>query len=177
MSLTFYTIFEVIRIKSCQSHFFCGHMDVNSYTYKYKPVEMCFITWNKQQTNTCVTHIYIHFHCITDNIYDFEDLFFSLFLYSSTTCPVIFLPVHNGFYPFIWWVAGSLHKAMEVIMEVIINSELTRHGVQYIKMYLNTNSLEGFKYKYVLNTNVFNCKYIRKNFKYFFKYFSNTFHF
>ena len=82
---------------------FCGHMDVNSYTYKYKPVEMCFMTWNKQQTNTRVTHIYIHFHGITDNIYDFEDLFFSWFFYSSTTRhpssdisthPQRLLPVH-----------------------------------------------------------------------------------
>ena len=55
----------------------------------------------------------------------------------------------------------------------------SRHGVKYIEMYLNTNILEGFKYNYTyfLNINVFKYEYIEKYFKYFFIYFSNTFHF
>ena len=51
-----------------------------------------------------------------------------------------------------------------------------RHGVKYIEMYLNTNTntFEGFKYKYFqmqmyLNTNT---NTFEKYFKYFFKYFS-----
>ena len=33
--------------------FLSGHEDINSYTCTYKPVEMCFMTWNKQETPFC----------------------------------------------------------------------------------------------------------------------------
>ena len=31
---------------------------------------------------------------------------------SFSPCPMLFLPINNGFYPSKWWVDGCLHKAM-----------------------------------------------------------------
>ena len=46
----------------------------------------------------------------------FWKIFFCSFIcYPSTTCPPIFLPIYNGFYPSKWWVDGSLHKTMVVL--------------------------------------------------------------
>ena len=33
--------------------------------------------------------------------------------------------------------------------QFVSSSMRARHGVKYIELYLNTNSLEGFKYKYL----------------------------
>ena len=48
----------------------------------------------------------------------------------------------------------------------------TRHGVKYIEMNLNTNTLGGIQRQLQILLNVKVVKYIGKYFKYFFKFFS-----
>jgi len=55
-----------------------------------------------------------NFQNITDNIYDSGRSFLLIIVCSSTTNPVICLPVHNGFSK--WCVDGFLHKAMKIIV-------------------------------------------------------------
>ena len=65
--------------------------------------------------HTCDT-IYTHFQGITNNIYGFGSPFLLLHFF---TCSPIFLHVHNGFYLSKWWVVGSLHKAMLLLLHNI----------------------------------------------------------
>ena len=55
---------------------------------------------------------YGNFQGIADNIYDFFKPFLLLYFLQSNTCPLIFLPIHNGFYLSKWWADRSLHKVM-----------------------------------------------------------------
>ena len=85
---------------------FGGNVYVDPYTYK--PAEMCFLTWNKLQTDT--------WHSFLRHNWDY--LWFQgdpiLFPNFFTQPPSIFLPVHNRFCPSKWWVDGSLHKDTSV---------------------------------------------------------------
>ena len=43
-----------------------------------------------------------------------------------------------------------LEYFLDLVQPICIDDDMTfRHGVKYIEMYLNTNTLVGFKYKYI----------------------------
>ena len=52
----------------------------------------------KLATNTRVTHMHTYVQVIPAIIYDFYDLFWSLFFYTAVTHPAMFLPINNTFY-------------------------------------------------------------------------------
>ena len=86
------------------------HVLVNTWIWTSKPVYKLsnVVDDLKWTTNTCDT-IYTHFQGITNNIWFWKTCFLFLLLQFFTTRPPIFLPVHIGFYPSRWWMAGSLH--------------------------------------------------------------------
>ena len=83
-----------------QDNVFGGYTDVTTHKSQSNSV-----LWPKiNYIHTCDTH----FKGITDHIW----FIYSFIFYPSTTRPVIFLPVHNRFYPSKWRPDRSLYKAM-----------------------------------------------------------------
>ena len=81
-TVPYFTVPVVYNVSSLQYQYFTVSL---VYTYTYRPVEMCFMTWSKLQT---------HFQGITGQYLCFWKTFFAPYI---STCPVLFLPVHNRF--------------------------------------------------------------------------------
>ena len=98
----------VCYVNTWHSSSMLSHRPICSQSHKcmYKPVEMCFMIRSKIWPYMWHPLKPIFKAWVTNN---FLDLF--LLLHVSAR-PVVFLPVHNRFYPSRWWVDGSLHKAM-----------------------------------------------------------------
>ena len=103
---SFYRVTQVANRINCLpvTYFFGGHVDVNSYTYKQL---ICVLTWNNPPSHSHTRHSFTPIFNAQLKIFMIcEDLFCSVIFNPSTTCPVIFLPVHNRFYPSKWRVSA-----------------------------------------------------------------------
>ena len=82
----------------------------------HKPVQMCLMSWNKQQT-------YV-WHPFSNNNQQYVGFWNTFFIRL-----VKFLPVQYGFYPSKWWVDGSIDKA------VLRESHPRQSSMVYVKQF------------------------------------------
>ena len=98
-------------------------MYVNRHTHK--PVEMCSLTWNKLNKNSCDTH----FQATIDNTFDFGRPFCSLFFTNPLPYPSSEIYTHKKIglthTNDEWTGLYALHKVMKLtILTVYINAYL-----------------------------------------------------